>query len=233
MLQVKSHYHKKIDELHSEIEVLARELQHTREAVEQSTKRRVELLGNIESLEDEILGLEKSRSDVLEQTQSYRKMRQKEVSEYDGKVKEKQSQIKKLEAEWGKVKERILHYDRLESGIQKSEKRLKDIESTILELNSSKSSVASEVSILNKEKRELEKEIEKGRGQADKILNEALLVAQDAHTYYETVGDWISAIANWHAVHGKNMPELLHKYKPKRIIVPSRIHKLLKKKQHE
>lgn len=231
MLQVKSHYQKKIDELHSEIEVLARELQRTREAVEQSNKIRAELLANIESLEDEIVELKKVRSDVLEQTQSYRQMRQKEVSEYDGKVKEKQSEIKKLEAEWDKIKKRILEHNRLESAIQKGEKRLKDIESTILELTSSKSSVASEVSVLNREKRELDKELAKGRGQADKILNEALLVARDAKVYYRTVGDWISAIANWHAVHGKAMPEVLHKYKPKTIIVPSRVHKLLKKNE--
>ena len=231
MLQSKSQYQRKIDELHQKIEEAAIELQHTREEIESEKKGRNVIRESIEGLKDDIADKKRILSEVATETEDWRKTRKREVLSYEKEVDSLKSQVVSLEKEKAGLEKEIEGLGSVERDINRKVDGLARLDADITGLKTSKAELSKELSILETKELGEKEAIEKMRGKADKIIESATLTARDAHKFYNSIGPWISAIAQWHAVHGGEMPELLHDWKPKAIVVSSEIHKKLKDKQ--
>lgn len=230
MLPQKSSYLKKIDELHKQIEESALKLQQVREDTAKEIERREVIRESVSKLQNKITDLELACSQAKEKTQDWRKTRDKEVKEFEAKIEREKENLKLLKAEEKVVKQKIARYKRLDSDIKVHEEKLNGLKTDLNSMILEKNTLSKDIRDLDKEKQGLEREIEKARGKADKIIEGANEVARDAHAFYQEIGPYISAIAQWHAVHGGKMPELLHDWKPKLIVVSTEIHKKLKDK---
>ena len=231
MLQVKSHYQKKIDELHGLIEEAAIELQRVREEIEAQKKIREEVKQNISKLRDNFTTLGNDRSLAKGELGKLQKAHAKEIKEHESRLEDRKNQVTRLEKKEKELEEKTITLNSVKDEVKKERSILNDIGESIDDLVSERTSLESEVSGLESKKMALNKEILEARGKANKIVESATITAKDAHKFYNSMGPWISAIAQWHAVHGGEMPELLHDWKPKAIVVSSQIHKLLKDKQ--
>lgn len=227
----KSPYEQKIVELHQQIKDLAVELQHTRETLEQEKKNRDDVIKSINKLKDDIKSLQVLKLEIETDTNAWRKVRNKEKKEFEAKLELAKTKIKDLKLKESNLKQKLSRLSDVETKIITAERKLLSVEETITDLLSQKTSLQTAVTNLINDKKALDIEIEKSKGRADKLIQSAEEMVIDAQIYYEALGAYISAIAQWHAVHGTEMPELLHSWQPKQIVVSSKIHKLLKNKQ--
>lgn len=231
MIQQKSQYQRKIEELHSQIKEKAIELQKIQENVESEKKNRDELRENIHNLKNEVTKLELDKNMIKEEIKLRSDAKGKDISETETELKLLYSEIENLQKDKFQLQKDVDNLHEIYKKISNASETLDGLKNEINSIRNEKSQISNELKLFSEEKKKLEKEIENARGKSNKILESTSLVTKDIQEFYNAIGPWISAIASWHAKHGGEMPELLHDWKPKGLYVSQKVHKELKNKQ--
>lgn len=227
----KSAYEKKITELNQQISEKAKELQSVSEQIQQTKRKKEDILLNVKDIEKDLIKISQKRSDAVLDIDRWRVLKNKEIIEHELRIKDKIKQIDRLELQRNQLDREVNLLRQVKVERLKQEKMILDLLGEIKELGLEKTELFKDYSILEKEKKMNEQRLALMRGKSEKIYQSLVQIVQNVKVYQRAIKPYISIIVSWCVAHNEKPPELLENYKPKILITTKEIRKKIKDKQ--